>query len=157
VLLLWSMTGASDPLAQCRAVADATARLACYDAIPVAAASAPEPLQAAPPVVAATATAAAAAPAAPSPEEMFGRTSTEVRQATRTELEELTASVTAVQVNYGGKLLVQLDNGQVWSQVDTASLSLRPGSQVRIRRASLGSYMLTEVGHSRSIRVRRNE
>ena len=56
-----------------------------------------------------------------------------------------------------GKLVLTLDNGQVWSQVDSSSLHLRTGDKVRIRRASLGSYLLGTSGSNKTIRVRRSK
>ena len=149
VALAWSLvataaTGA-DTLADCRAIADDAARLACYDALAGSAA----PLAAAP--------APAAAATTPSAEEMFGRDTESLRRATGVELDEITGTVAAVQTAYGGKIVLQLDNGQVWAQVDTTPIDLRTGEAIRIRRAALGSYLLSEVGHNRSIRVRRSD
>jgi len=56
----------------------------------------------------------------------------------------------------GGRWVFQLADGSEWRQVDNESPHLRAqtGTQVRIRRAAFGSYMLN-VGHARAIRVRR--
>jgi hypothetical protein len=145
---------ADDALAACRAIKDDVARLECYDSL----ARRTEAAVTAPAATATAATAVAApAPAQPAPnrEDLFGRNTDTVRQAAGDELKELTAVVVAVQSTPGGKLVLQLDNGQVWSQVDSSPLVLRDGAHVKIRRASLGSFLLTEVGHNRSIRVRR--
>lgn len=50
----------------------------------------------------------------------------------------------------------RLADGGVWRQVDSDPVRFqnRPGQEVRVRRASLGSYLLT-VGGSRAVRVRR--
>lgn len=49
-----------------------------------------------------------------------------------------------------------LADGSVWRQIETAHVNFRnqPGEAVRIRSASMGSYMLA-IGHTRSVRVRR--
>ena len=157
---------AGDGLAECRSIAADSARLACYDALVDRPANAGEtapgqPL-AAPAAVAATAAAPVAAPL-PSPEELFGRDVVQsdamVRQASGAgqPLAEITATVTELLLPPYGKLVLALDNGQVWSQVDSSRLDLRTGDEVRIRRASLGSYLLATTGSKKTIRVRRSK
>jgi len=50
----------------------------------------------------------------------------------------------------------RLADGGVWRQIDSERVRFqnRPGQPVRIRKASLGSFLLT-VGDSRAVRVRR--
>lgn len=50
----------------------------------------------------------------------------------------------------------RLADGGVWRQIDSDPLRIRPrpGDAVRVRKASLGSFLLT-VGDSRAVRVRR--
>ncbi|HYC99393.1 hypothetical protein [Brevundimonas sp.] len=50
----------------------------------------------------------------------------------------------------------RLADGSTWIQIDSGSVQFRnrPGQPVHIRRAAMGSFMMT-VGNSRSIRVRR--
>ncbi|MFN4296018.1 MAG: hypothetical protein ACK4FB_04190 [Brevundimonas sp.] len=57
-----------------------------------------------------------------------------------------------------GKWVFRLTDGSVWRQVDSESVFFpnREGTEVRVRRASLGSFMMT-VGSSRAIRVRRDQ
>lgn len=52
--------------------------------------------------------------------------------------------------------MFRLADGGVWRQVDSDPVRFenRAGQEVRVRRASLGSYLLT-VGGSRAVRVRR--
>lgn len=167
--LAWGIAAsADDPLSDCRGIAGDAARLACYDGLadrqaqPV---KTPEPDR---PPPATAATGAAAAPPAqaalplPSPEELFGRSVVQSEDTVRRaagvgQLEEITAKVTGVHVAPYGKLVLTLDNGQVWSQADSSRLSLNSGDDVRIRRASLGSYLLTAVGRKQAIRVRRSK
>ena len=54
-----------------------------------------------------------------------------------------------------GKVVITLDNGQVWSQVDRSSLRLSTHDKVSIRRASLGSFMLYKAGRKTPMRVKR--
>lgn len=50
----------------------------------------------------------------------------------------------------------RLADGGVWRQIDSERVRFqnRPGQEVRVRKASLGSFLLT-VGDSRAVRVRR--
>lgn len=55
-----------------------------------------------------------------------------------------------------GRWLFRLADGGVWRQIDVEPVRFqnRNGQVVRVRRAALGSYLLT-VGGSRAVRVRR--
>lgn len=55
-----------------------------------------------------------------------------------------------------GRWVFVLADGSVWNQIDTDRARLRPspGTPVRVRRALLGSFLLT-VGDSAAFRVRR--
>jgi len=160
---------AADTAGKCAAIDDDRARLACYDEAfgrtAMSRAGAPAVADGAP--VAATAATAAAAtatlarPPAPSPEQArqsFGLSAEKVLgpQDGPTEIE---AKVTAVQANeVTGRAVVTLDNGQVWQQLEAtkATKRPRPGDQVVIREASLGSYLMVapERGSARVRRVR---
>ena len=107
------------------------------------------------------ATAAGETTPPPSPADLFGRDAGEsegivLRAAGLEQVEELRARVIAVRLDAYGKPIVTLDNGQVWFQVDSPVLKLNAGDEVRIRRAAMGSYLLSEVDGKRSSRVRRS-
>ena len=55
-----------------------------------------------------------------------------------------------------GRWVFRLADGSVWRQIDSERVRFqnRPGQTVQVRRASLGSFLLT-VGDSRAVRVRR--
>lgn len=55
-----------------------------------------------------------------------------------------------------GRWVFRLADGSVWRQIDSERVGFqnRPGETVRVRKASLGSFLLT-VGGSRAVRVRR--
>lgn len=55
-----------------------------------------------------------------------------------------------------GKWLFRLANGSEWRQIDSAPVRFqnREGVEIRVRRAALGSYLLT-AGRSRAVRVKR--
>lgn len=151
-----------DDLQGCRDLTSAVARLDCYDAAvdrsrqsetsrttaTAAPAPAPEP----------TATAAAEI----SQEELFGKNSNEVQRTVEKvtgdeRIDSLSAQVARLQQSGYNKVLITLDNGQLWQQTDTSSLRLKVGDDVRIDRASLGSFLLRKKGNKRTMRVSRRD
>jgi hypothetical protein len=97
-----------------------------------------------------------------SQEDLFGKTGDEVgrtvEEATGSErIDSLSATVTKLQQYSYGKVLITLDNGQLWKQIDTSNLRLRAGDAVVIERAALGSFMLKKQGSKRSMRVSRED
>ena len=166
---------AADPLAAlqaCRALPDATARLACFDR--ESAALAPSPAPVASPVVAAAPVAAAGAPSLPvpepvsapaqppapgaappaaapamTPEQQFGLSPAAIaarERATGTtpaEQAEIRARIERYDQLADGHVVFTLDNGQVWRQLlSGADLLEKPGDVVTISRGWLGSYWL---------------
>ena len=147
---------------------DDDARLICYDAAvdrsrqsadsgPRSAPPAPVPAQAA-----AAAASASGAASSLSQEDLFGKSGDEVertvQKATGDEpIDSLTAMVTKLQQYSYDKVLISLDNGQVWKQVDASNLRLRVGDAIEIERASLGSFMLKKQGSKRTMRVSRED
>jgi hypothetical protein len=122
----------------CAAIRKSSERLACYDnrVYPVATG------------------ATAAAPPTPSAEEVFGAESSAVAAPAkeeeaaeapppREELSKITAHVTAMSTLPRGELQIELDNGQVWRQVDPHALLLHTGDSVTIARGALGTFRLT--------------
>jgi hypothetical protein len=67
--------------------------------------------------------------------------------------EQIKAVVDQVTEDRLGNLSVVLDNGQTWTFMETGG-SLRPGEVVTVKRAALGSFLLTTRAR-RSYRVRR--
>lgn len=159
-----------DELRVCRDLPDNDARLICYDAAVDRSrqstysrpAPAAEPSPPAAPAEPAAATAATGAAASLSQEDLFGKTSDEVErtveEATGDErIDSLNATVTKLREYTFDKVLITLDNGQVWKQIDGSRLRLRVGDAVEIERASLGSFMLRKQGSKRSMRVSRED
>jgi hypothetical protein len=74
------------------------------------------------------------------------------------EIDTLTGKVAAAHMNGAGKWVIRLEEGGAWTQIDTTKVGLdpRPGNPVKIRRASMGSYLLT-VGGNRAFRAHRDE
>ena len=89
---------------------------------------------------------------APSPENMFGASSS-IQPAQKAsgaaeheELKQISGHVTAMHWTTEDKLIVlTLDNGQVWRQQDLdAHLTIDVGDLVTIARASLGTFRITD-------------
>jgi len=130
-------------LQACRGIADTTARLACYDALPL-----PSPAAAAP--------AKQAAPAAPDPAG-FGF-ETKAVQAANAALPSVDSTIPGRFSGWNPRDRITLANGQVWQVVDdsTAVVSLKD-AKVTVRRGAMGAFYLELEGSNRSARVRRIE
>jgi len=143
--------GATAGLVRCRATADDAARLACYDA-----------------AVAAFETARAQG-------EVVVLSRTEVAETQRRsfgfdlnvlnpfngegrpeELQSVDGTLARARQS-AGKWTVTLQDGSTWKQLDNASPYFRTavGTPVHIRRATLGSYMMS-IGGAAPLRVRRD-
>jgi len=96
-----------------------------------------------------------------SPEDLFGKNQEEIRksvqEATDTpEINEIEAKVSKLSKSVAtGYVVITLDNGQVWKQIDSSKLRLSDNDQVTIRRASFGSFMLKKTGRNTTMRVKR--
>lgn len=140
---------AQDPgLARCLAMADKEARLSCYDAVARAdqgAAAAAKPRGGTAPAVAAVPSVVAAPIPAPRAEFGFGAAEREERRAsTQKQLDEVAVRVTAAREVGAGYWQFEMDDGSLWrlSEVRAAYRVPRPQDEVRLLRASLGSYLL---------------
>jgi hypothetical protein len=164
---------ANDALKRCRAIGDASARLACYDALPLegtpavppgapsaasaprvatppasAARPAPAPAAGAPPPAQA---AAAAAPQA-SLESSFGMEG----RAPAAELAAIQSHIPGTFHGWGQGTQITLANGQVWQVVDEGGRRMQlQDPQVRVRRGMMGAFYLEFDAHNHSPRVRR--
>jgi hypothetical protein len=63
---------------------------------------------------------------------------------------DLTAKVQAITQRTYGKLVVTLDNGQVWEQQEMLDFSLNVGDVVTIKHGLLGSFWMTNPSHERT-------
>lgn len=72
------------------------------------------------------------------------------------EVAAIETTLTRASQNGEGKWTFHLADGGEWLQIDSAPVRFRnrPGLDVRVRRAALGSYLLT-AGPSRAVRVKR--
>lgn len=147
LLLLLLMTvnqsalAVEDALTECRQIEEIEERVACYDEF-VDSQNGRKP------------------DAVPDAQSLFGTDDAEAKRIVETtlaieQIDEIVATVTDVSKSAGGKLIVSLDNGHVWRQLDNKTLHLKSGEAVIVRKASLGSFLLAKESGSRSIRVKR--
>ncbi len=171
------------PLLKCRAIADDSKRLACYDTLAESSRAAQARIAAAgksrenlqeklqeksqkkTKAVAALAPssekapATQAAPATPA-QPVFGEEDLprERRAASEQDVELIQVNVVEMKLNAFGKALFYLENGQVWEQADR----LRPRRYTTpfaatIRRAAMGSYMIQKDDSTVRMRVQRKK
>ena len=140
-------------LTDCRKLADNTARLACYDRVTgdLERAEAQGDIVVVDREQARKVRSQAFGFAMPSLS-LFERG--EAREA----LETVTGRLAAARKDGNGKWTVRLEDGAVWTQIDSAIVMFqpRPGMEVKVRRAALGSYMLSINGRA-GFRARRVE
>ena len=170
-----SAPSAVDRMNACRGIADNEARLACFDAAlqppaETAQAQAPEARvemeeQQASSFGLSTPKPDAAPEAKPqqTAEEFGAEVLPQEREKKKSErLSEITSGVAAIDVVRYDKLVITLDNGQVWRQLNSDSETvLVPGDpqqySVKIKRSFMGSYRMTIKELRRTIRVTRVE
>jgi hypothetical protein len=140
-------------LTACRSVGDPTQRLDCYDK----AAAAVDQAEASGDVVVVDRAQAQAAR-----RQAFGFNLSALsilnRAATKDEVNTLNTTAAEAYRNGEGKWVIVLDDGARWRQIDDAELNRSPrqGSAIRIRHASLGSFVMNIDGQP-YIRVHRDQ
>lgn len=142
-----------DKLAACRQIAGDVERLACYDA----AASALEQAEAKGDVVVIDREQARQVR-----RQAFGFSLPSLsmfeRGEEKEELDSIETTITSARQDPTGKWILRLENGATWSQVDVNGPSRTPkaGLPVKIRKASMGSFLLSIDG-GRAYRARRTD
>jgi len=78
--------------------------------------------------------------------------------ADKAETEKLQSVVKSARVDAEQRLVVTLEDGAVWRQIDDTMLGKPPkaGDTIEVRKAAMGSYMM-KIGSQPAIRVRRME
>ncbi|MGE0596132.1 MAG: hypothetical protein AB7P07_07200 [Hyphomonadaceae bacterium] len=73
-------------------------------------------------------------------------------------IDEVSMEIARVQPRPDGKHWIHMTNGQIWAMVDSAQSNrrAREGAQVTVRRAAVGSFMMS-FGGGQAFRVRRQE
>lgn len=151
LFLVSGAAASTDPaLAQCAAIADAGARLACYDARANPPAPAPAPVPPTAPAPERPAT-APAAPPAPGDFGLPKSTSPESRP-------RVTARIAGPLREWQPGTLFKLDNGQVWKAVgDDAGYypGIPDNAEVTITQTFFGGYVLEIAAIGRKVKVKR--
>lgn len=132
-----------DSLRACAAIVAPGARLACYDRL------AGRPVDT-PARSAAPAAEALTAPPVQRPDQSFGL---HIPEHPAPQKLALTARVVSIAVSADGHLTVALEGGQLW-ELDGPDALVASGDTVIIRRAALGSFLMT-TAQARVHRVRR--
>lgn len=172
VLLLTSSAFASNvdlktQLQSCQQISDEEQRLSCFDQIvtqlettsqdkPATTLISPPEQRATsvPPTVQATAAPQqAAAPVTQDLTEKFGLKKPNPEE----QIQEITSVVSALGMDLRKKLLITLENGQQWRQIDQEYLNIKPGDRCVVKRGAIGSFLLGIEGAKKKIRVRRVE
>lgn len=153
--LLATAAATDAQLQQCRAITDKAARLACYDALPLASTTTVATLQ--PPQASAVAIEPQkqVPPKAPTPPAevtaKFGLEQREVKQVERIE-----SQINGSFEGWNPGTRIRLANGQVWQVSDDSRASLYlQNPKVVVRRAAMGTFILEIEGSNQAPRVRR--
>ncbi|HEX7884609.1 MAG TPA: hypothetical protein VF474_01410 [Phenylobacterium sp.] len=136
----------------CRKLADATARLACFDG----ATREMETAEASGEIVV-----IGKAQAASASREAFGlhvpSLSVLTRALSPAEASRYEGVVRGVRTNPSGRSIMSLEDGAVWRQIDGFfTRPPRPGSKVSIRKGALGSFLMNVDGQA-AVKVHRDE
>ncbi|NIV17637.1 MAG: hypothetical protein GWN47_04330 [Woeseiaceae bacterium] len=151
-------------LQSCVGIDSDVARLECYDQL--AGLEAAEESAASAAALAPAQPAASAAPEKPAPpaeamsEQVFGKSVEEAQVAYAEamgtkEVDEISGTVVSAGKDGFGHVIVELDNGQRWRQARKEYFKLRPGDEVVIKKAALGSYSMQKMSGGRWTKVRR--
>jgi len=149
----------TQPFVDCAAKLADAERLACYDkAVEAASADArriAETRRKAAAEAALVTAAAEKAAAEAKQRDRFGREGVRAfRDDDDGEAQQVTAAVTEALRDQIGKVVLILDNGQMWRQVDGFALpGIKPGTIVTVQRGAMGSYRVKLAGSARTAQV----
>jgi len=143
-------TNAAEDLQLCRAIKDATARLLCYDQY-VDARSTTVVTTAVPAVTASAATTVSAQVKTARDEALFGTSGETIES----KIADLSVQVQSISTDSRQKLVLTMQNGQRWQQLDNGFLKVRQGDNCVISSGVFGSYTMKCQQGTKSIRVKR--
>ena len=151
LLLVSGLAIADDAaLLRCRTIADANARLACYDALVI---SPPGFASGVKDSMALQASPAVQAQAAQRKPDQFGL---EEKLANKNEIDAIESRILGSFEGWSARTNIKLANGQVWQISDNSSRAhYIDNPTVRIRRGALGAFYLEIQGTNISPRVKR--
>lgn len=147
-LLVLSSSAKADiqqSMLSCTTLTDNTLRLACYDKLGASlkTATVREPSAVIAPAAIPTAVI----------EADFGKPKVSPSDA----IDALSGTVKTVSTTHAKRLIITLENAQVWRQTDNSVFDVAAGDAVTIEKASFGSFLLRKAGSNRTIRVKREE
>jgi hypothetical protein len=87
--------------------------------------------------------------------ETFGKSAPSVERSNDGTVKSLSGQVTAVEKDPYGRLIITLDNGQVWKQKE-GRIRAKVGDTARVRRGGMGGYFIA-INNGRSVRAIRTD
>lgn len=145
-------------LIACRAKADNMDRLRCYDELSrrlIKTANDAKVVSVEKPVPQLASTPSAATITMPPSLPLLDSFGLPDKPAPIAEVQAVQATVAKVDQDPFKKLIVTMDIGQVWQQIDDARMRVREGDNVVLERGALGSFLLGVQGKSKRMRVKR--
>jgi hypothetical protein len=70
-------------------------------------------------------------------------------------INQLQATINKIEKTVYGKLVITLDNQQVWRQTDSTRLNLRKNNVIIIERGAFGSFFISKENANKRIRAKR--
>jgi hypothetical protein len=142
-------------LKHCAAMTDAGARLTCYDALAGSSVSSRIAPAASPSAATAGTAASGVSPAQKDMEFGVHNGPLEAKLINPQREKHLLAVVSGISNRPRGELIVTLDNGQVWTQIEASRYPLKTGDHVEIDVGAMGSYVLWCPANRRATKVTR--
>jgi len=158
--LMWAANASAQNIDKCVTLSDASARLACFDAVHKTPSAIRFPQESKPQITAPQSSnvikppAKAAAPVL-TDEEQFGLITVPGER-----IKTISSNIKSAILTPRGKLRVTLENGQIWQQASSDSnkiysSQLKRQTSVVIKRAALGSFFLKIEPAGRSMKAKR--
>ena len=79
----------------------------------------------------------------------------ENNQRSKNFINQIQATINKIEKTPYGKLVITLDNEQVWRQTDSTRLNLRKNNVIIIERAAFGSFFISKENANKRIRAKR--